>query len=58
MHKILTILLLSCSLVSSAQYKKHKKSKTQINTKVLTIAGGTLLETAGCISIPVKNLLN
>jgi len=54
MHKILTILLLSCSLVSSAQYKKHKKSKTQINTKVLTIAGGTLLVTAGSISMLTK----
>ena len=52
--KILTLILLCCSLNSTAQYKKHRKSKTQINIKVLTITGGTLLVTAGSISMLTK----
>jgi len=41
-------------LSSTAQYKKRKKSKLQINTKVLTIVGGTTFITAGTVSMVTK----
>jgi hypothetical protein len=52
--RILTFLLLFCCLNSTAQYKKRKKSKLQLNTKILTIVGGTTLITTGTISMVTK----
>ena len=54
MARILTLILICCCLTSTAQYKKRKKSKLQINTKVLTIVGGTTLITAGTVSMVTK----
>ena len=54
MARILTLILICCCLSSTAQYKKRKKSKLQINTKVLTIVGGTTFITAGTVSMVTK----
>jgi len=54
MARILTLILICCCLNSTAQYKKRKKSKLQVNTKVLTIVGGTTLITAGTVSMVTK----
>ncbi len=54
MARILTLILICCCLSSTAQYKKRKKSKLQVNTKVLTIVGGTTLITAGTVSMVTK----
>ena len=54
MARILTLILIFCCLSSTAQYKKRKKSKLQVNTKVLTIVGGTTLITAGTVSMVTK----
>ena len=54
MARILTLILICCCLSSTAQYKKRKKSKLQINTKVLTIIGGTTFITAGTVSMLTK----
>jgi len=54
MARILTLILICCCLSSTAQYKKRKKSKLQVNTKVLTIVGGATLITAGTVSMVTK----
>jgi hypothetical protein len=54
MARILTLILICCCLSSTAQYNKRKKSKLQVNTKVLTIVGGTTLITAGTVSMVTK----
>ena len=54
MARILTLILICCCLSSTAQYKKRKKSKLQVNTKVLTLVGGTTLITAGTVSMVTK----
>ena len=54
MARILTLILICCCLSSTAQYKKRKKSKLQVNTKILTIVGGTTLITAGTVSMVTK----
>ncbi len=52
--KILTLILLCCSLNSTAQYEKRKKSKKQITNQALTFLGGTTFITAGTISMITK----
>jgi len=54
MARILTLILICCCLNSTAQYKKRKKSKLQVNTKVLTIVGGTSLITYGTVYMVTK----
>ncbi len=56
MRKHFLMLLLSLCLTSYSQYspKKHKKSKTEVNTKFLTIGGGVLFITAGSLSMKTK----
>tara|TARA_S200002703_G_scaffold64154_1_gene55508 strand:+ start:548 stop:820 length:273 start_codon:yes stop_codon:yes gene_type:complete len=54
MARILTLILICCCLSSTAQYKKRKKSKLQVNTKILTVVGGTTLITAGTVSMVTK----
>jgi len=54
MARILTLILICCCLTSTAQYKKRKKSKLPINTKMITIVGGTTLITAGTVSMVTK----
>jgi len=58
MRKLITILLVGCSLSCYGQYspKKHKKDPKQINTKLLTLGGGTMFITAGTISMRSKGL--
>jgi len=59
MRKLITLILLGCCLNSYSQYtpKKHKKSQTKINTKILTLGGGVLFIGAGTISMKTKGLV-
>ena len=56
--KIITLLLVTCCLNTYSQYtpKKHRKSQTKINTKILTLGGGLLFIGAGTISMKTKGL--
>ena len=58
MGKLLTLIFLSLSLNGYSQYtpKKHKKDPKDINTKLLTLAGGTMFIAAGTISMRTKGL--
>ena len=56
--KIITLILLILSFNFSYGQrsipKKHKKSKVQINTKLLTIGGGLTFITAGTIAMTTR----
>ncbi len=45
MGKLLTLIFLSLSLNGYSQYtpKKHKKDPKELNTKLLTLVGGTIV---------------
>ena len=58
MRKLITLILLGCCLNCYSQYKpkKHKKDPKDLNTKLLTLGGGTMFIAAGTISMRSKGL--
>ena len=59
MRKLITLLFIGCCLNCHGQYrpKKHKKDPKDLNTKLLTIGGGTMFIAAGTISMRSKGLI-